>query len=61
MMIPTALIPACPDEGSEVTMNLRSNSFVDHEGWHLDLSTGEDYDIPAHEGAIPPWAAFYYT
>jgi hypothetical protein len=38
MMIPTALIPACPDEGAEVTMNLRSDdSFVEDEGWHRAL------------------------
>ena len=35
MRIPTALIPKCPDDGSDVTMNLRSDdSFVENAGWH---------------------------
>ena len=35
MLIPTALIPKCPDDGSNVTMNLRADdSFVEDEGWH---------------------------
>lgn len=35
MRIPTALIPLCPDDGSDMTMNLRSDdSFVEDEGWH---------------------------
>ena len=35
MKIPSSLIPSCPDDGSEVTMNLRSDdSFVEDEGWH---------------------------
>lgn len=35
MKIPTALIPKCPDDGSDVTMNLRADdSFVEDEGWH---------------------------
>ena len=35
MRIPTELIPKCPDDGSEVTMNLRADdSFVEDEGWH---------------------------
>ena len=35
MLIPTALIPKCPDDGSKVTMNLRADdSFVEDEGWH---------------------------
>ena len=33
--IPTELIPKCPDDGSDLTMNLRSDdSFVEDEGWH---------------------------
>ncbi len=33
--IPTDLLPKHPDDGSEVTMNLRSDdSFVEDEGWH---------------------------
>ena len=35
MRIPTELIPSCPDDGSEMTMNLRAdNSFVEDDGWH---------------------------
>ena len=35
MRIPTALIPKCPEDGSDMTMNLRSDdSFVEDEGWH---------------------------
>ena len=35
MRIPSSLIPKCPDDGSDVTMNLRADdSFVEDEGWH---------------------------
>ena len=35
MRIPSELIPKCPDDGSDVVMNLRSDdSFVEDEGWH---------------------------
>ena len=35
MRLPASLIPKCPDDGSDVTMNLRSDdSFVEDEGWH---------------------------
>lgn len=35
MRIPSELIPKCPDDGSDLTMNLRSDdSFVEDEGWH---------------------------
>ncbi|MDO4869876.1 MAG: hypothetical protein Q4A65_06325 [Bacillota bacterium] len=35
MRIPTEAIPKCPDDGSDVTMNLRSDdTFVEDEGWH---------------------------
>ena len=35
MQIPTELIPKCPDDGSKMTMNLRSDdTFVEDEGWH---------------------------
>ena len=34
MRIPKELIPKCPDDGSDMTMNLRSdNNFVEDEGW----------------------------
>ena len=36
MRIPSELIPKCPDDGSDVTMNLRADdSFVEDEGWHM--------------------------
>ena len=35
MRIPTELIPKCPDDGSDMTTNLRADSsFVEDEGWH---------------------------
>ena len=34
MQIPANLIPKCPDDGRDMTMNLRSdNSFVEDDGW----------------------------
>lgn len=36
MCIPTEMIPKCPDNESEMTMNLRSdNSFVEDVGWDI--------------------------
>ncbi len=35
MTIPTALLPKCPDDGSDLTTNLRADAlFVEDEGWH---------------------------
>ncbi len=35
MRILSSLVPKCPDDGSDVTMNLRADdSFVEDEGWH---------------------------
>ena len=35
MEIPSELIPKCPEDGSDLTMNLRSDeTFVEDEGWH---------------------------
>ena len=35
MRIPAELIPKCPDDGSDMTNNLRiDSSFVEDEGWH---------------------------
>ena len=35
MRIPTELIPKCPDDGSDMTTNLRADdSFVQDEGWY---------------------------
>lgn len=43
MRVPTELIPRCPDDDSEVTMNLRADdSFVEDEGWRrTSASYGE--------------------
>lgn len=49
MRIPTALIPKCPDDGSDVTMNLRANDlFVEDEGWHRASAAYADF-IHRHE------------
>ena len=35
MSIPTELIPKCPDDGTNMTLNLRADdNFVEDEGWH---------------------------
>ena len=44
MKIPTALIPKCPDDGSDVIMNLRvDDSFVEDEGWHRASAAYADF------------------
>ena len=44
MRIPTELIPKCPDDGSDMTMNLRSDdSFVEDEGWHRASAAYSDF------------------
>ena len=44
MQIPTDLIPKCPDDGSDMTMNLRSDdSFVEDEGWHRASAAYSDF------------------
>ena len=44
MRIPTEIIPKCPDDGSDVTMNLRSDdSFVEDEGWHRASAAYSDF------------------
>ena len=49
MRIPTELIPKCPDDGSNVVMNLRSDdSFVEDEGWHRASAAYADY-LKKHE------------
>ena len=49
MRIPSGLIPACPDDGSAVTMNLRSDdSFVEDEGWEKAAKRYEQY-LDRHE------------
>ena len=49
MRIPTELTPKCPDDGSDVTMNLRSDdSFVEDEGWHRASAAYSDF-LRRHE------------
>ncbi|MBQ3264587.1 MAG: hypothetical protein IJH07_02295 [Ruminococcus sp.] len=50
MRIPTQLIPRCPDDNSEMTMNLRSDdSFVEDEGWRRASAAYADF-LCRHEG-----------
>lgn len=50
MRIPTELIPTCPDDGSNVTMNLRADdSFVEDEGWRRASAAYADY-LRKHRG-----------
>ena len=49
MKITTALIPRCPDDGSDVTMNLRADdSFVEDAGWHKASAAYAEF-IRRHE------------
>ena len=49
MRIPSKLIPKCPDNGSDVVMNLRSDdSFVEDEGWHRASARYYDF-LKKHE------------
>ena len=49
MELPTKLIPKCPDDGSNVTMNLRADdSFVEDEGWKRASAAYSDF-IRRHE------------
>ena len=48
--IPEQLIPTCPDDGSDVTMNLRADdTFVEDEGWHRASAAYASF-LHAHEG-----------
>lgn len=50
MRLPKELIPKCPDDGSDVTMNLRSDdSFAEDEGWHRASAAYADF-LRSHEG-----------
>lgn len=50
MEIPSSLIPKHPEDGSEVTMNLRSDdSFVENEGWRAASAAYADF-LRRHEG-----------
>ena len=49
MRIPTELIPTGPDDGLDMTMNLRADdSFVEDEGWHKASTAYSDF-IRRHE------------
>ncbi len=49
MRIPSALIPKCPDDGSDVTTNLRADdSFVEDAGWHRASAAYADF-LQRHE------------
>ena len=49
MKIPASLIPKCPDDGSDVTMNLRADdSFVEDGGWHRASAAYADF-LRRHE------------
>ncbi len=49
MKIPSELIPKCPVDGSNMTMNLRSDdSFVEDEGWHRASAAYADF-LHRHE------------
>ena len=49
MRIPASLIPKCPDDGSDVAMNLRADdSFVEDEGWHKASSAYAEF-LRRHE------------
>ena len=50
MKIPTELIPVSPDDGSNVTMNLRSGDpFVEDEGWRRASAAYADF-LHKHDG-----------
>ena len=52
MKIPTELIPKCPDDGSDVTTNLRADdSFVEDEGWHKASARYDEF-IRTHNGKV---------
>lgn len=49
MRVPAELIPKCPDDGADVTMNLRiDDSFVEDEGWHKASAAYSDF-LRRHE------------
>ena len=52
MIIPTELIPKCPDDGSDVTTNLRADdSFVEDEGWHKASARYDEF-VRTHNGKV---------
>ncbi|MGI6218090.1 MAG: SIR2 family NAD-dependent protein deacylase [Coriobacteriales bacterium] len=50
MRIPTELIPKCPDDGSDMTTNLRVDDFfVQDEGWYAASERYSEF-VQAHDG-----------
>ena len=50
MSLPSELIPKCPDDGSDMAMNLRADdTFVEDEGWHIASAAYSDF-LYKHEG-----------
>ncbi|MEE3362085.1 MAG: hypothetical protein VZQ84_00840, partial [Anaerovoracaceae bacterium] len=50
MRIPSELIPKCPDDGSDMTVNLRSDdTFVQDRGWYDACGRYEDF-VRRHSG-----------
>ena len=50
MKLPSEMIPKCPDDGSDVAMNLRADdSFVEDEGWHRASAAYSDF-LRRYEG-----------
>ena len=50
MRIPTELIPKCPDDGSDMTTNLRADSsFIEDDGWHKACKAYNDF-LSTHKG-----------
>ena len=44
MRLPSELIPKCPDDGSDMTTNLRvDDSFVEDDGWHRASAVYSDF------------------
>ena len=49
MQLPSDLIPKCPDDGSDMTTNLRADdNFVEDEGWHRASAAYTEF-IHQHE------------
>lgn len=49
MRIPAELIPKCPDDGADLTMNLRADdSFAEDAGWHRASAAYSDF-LHRHE------------
>ena len=49
MRVPTELIPKCPEDGSDMTMNLRcDNTFAQDEGWYAAMERYQDF-LRRHE------------